>query len=173
MLPFSHLVDMLLDRFWVHVGRRAPTPRRHTRHVAAHGSHLAHGTEQRAQPGGQERWADPTAETPMRPLCAPSCAFLNGERARRRGVSSSRSSRRQVDNPCSAVALRPTGRYDSHRRPVAARRLSSAPRAAAVLGAPRGGGASASGLWARLCVLWDDLYGSFRPAGPGGRADSD
>jgi hypothetical protein len=60
-------------------------------------------------------------------LCAQSCVCLVRERAWR-GASSLRPSSQQVDiNPCSAVALRPTGWYGSHR--LAARRRPSARRA--------------------------------------------
>ena len=137
--PFKSLIRLLLRH--IVVGRLTYiAPCRHLKPVAP-GAHLAHGTEQRTQSGGQERWTDPTVETSMRPvagpLCAPSCACLVGARAWR-GISSWRPSRRQVENPCSAGALRPTEQYG--RRRLAARRRSSAPRAEAVIGSPRGGG---------------------------------
>ena len=112
--PFKSLIRLLLRH--IVVGQLTYiAPCRHLKPVAP-GAQLAHGTEQRTQSGGQERWTDPTVETSMRPvagpLCAPSCACLVGARAWR-GISSSRPSRRQVDtrNPCSAGALRPTGQY--------------------------------------------------------------
>jgi hypothetical protein len=163
--PFKSLIRLLLRH--IVVGQLTYiAPCRHLKPVAP-GAHLAHGTEQRTQSGGQERWTDPTVETSMRPvagpLCAPSCACLVGARAWR-GISSWRPSRRQVENPCSAGALRPTGQYG--RRRIAARRRSSAPRAAGgtgralllfTAGLPLGG-------W--LWVLRDDRNGSSRPGGP-------
>jgi hypothetical protein len=135
--PFKSLIRLLL-RHIVVCRLTCTTPCRHIMPVSS-GAHIAHGTQQRTQSGGQERWTDPTVETSMRPvagpLCAPLCACLVGERAWR-GVSS-RPSRLRVDNPCSAAALRPTGRHGSHW--LAALRQSSARRAEAVISSQHGG----------------------------------
>jgi hypothetical protein len=174
--PFKSLIRLLLRH--IVAGRlTCIAPCRHLKPVAP-GAQLAHGTEQRTQSGGQERWMDPTVETSMRPvagpLCAPSCACLVGARAWR-GVSSSRPYRRQVENPCSAAALRPSGRYGGHR--LAARRRSSARRAAAVIGLALLFFSACLSLEGGLWVLWDDRNGSSRPAAraerAAGRCDSD
>ena len=117
-----------------HCGRRltCTTPCRHIMPVAP-GAHLAHGTEQRTQSGGQERWTDPTVETSMRPvagpLCAPSCACLVGARAWRGVFVAPMSS-------AGATAAIGAPRGGGHR--LAARRRSSACRAEAVISLPRG-----------------------------------
>jgi hypothetical protein len=112
--PFKSLIRLLLRH--IVVGQLTYiAPCRHLKPVAP-GAHLAHGTEQRTQSGGKERWTDPTVETSMRPvagpLCAPSCACLVRARAWR-GISSSR--RRNDCHPRRCID-RHRRRLDCHRR---------------------------------------------------------